>query len=560
MTGSAAFDRARPADWPGTVRSLAKRSGTAPEGLQYLAHIDGEFRPVTTIGLVGAPNTGKSSLVNGLAGKRLVPVSALPSHHAFVIVCTDGADPEQPAPAAGAAPNAPPVSIRVNDPWLAARQLSILEKAALDVPDAECADAVHRSLRGVDLVVLVMDALMPVRRSETVVLSECARRGLPTIVALMKTDRLPPEERGSISEYVKKQIQSYASTAPLVEIGTSSEGVAGIEQLKGAIDDALAAADFPAVRFRQTVEECLHVLEPISAAAVAALQMQKKTAEERSAEGRRRRLAGDEQAALWNAIANQLQSRRQALDEKIRKGLDLKRQSITEVLLNDLEGRTDIKSWWERELPFRLSRELRSAAESLSNSANRQIGADLRWLQEELTRSFRLPQAAISLDASVSLEGGDVPKKDMAVWNTNKLRVVTRLGQAATMLMAGRLVLTSGLSGATIGLSILAGLAAEQFMVLAAKKDRQKVREQLDSVVERASIEYAQDVSRKLKAGYDEIMEALRIQQQRWQRAQEAAFQMVQTTEAKDIDWQSIVNQANALEQEMRAAIATPRA
>jgi GTP-binding protein EngB required for normal cell division len=461
MTGSAAYDRSKPGQWLESIRALAKATGSEPEGLHYLAHLNDEHCPTTRIAVLGACNVGKSNLVNGLLGKRLLPVSALPSQRAFTIECTDGAQPERCTfggadrplsdltSLAAADSTAPPVAIRVRDRWLAERQLSIAEKTALDVPDAELMGAIHRGLREVDIVVLAIDSLMPVRRSETIVLSECTRRGLPTIVALMKTDRLPPEERGAISEYVTKHVQAYARTSSVVEIAITSNETTGVEQLKEAIDHTLADTDFRTVRFRQTVEEFLSALEPISIAAQAALEIQKKAGEDRTAEHRRRQLAADEQAALWPAIENRLQARRQELDEKIRKGLDLKRQSIAELLMHDLEGRTDIKTWWQGELPFRLSRELRAAAESLSATANRQIAADLRWLQDQLTRTFRLPQAAIDVDTNVALDGGGLSTKDLALWDTNKMRIVTRVGQAAAVVMAGRLLFTAGLSGAT---------------------------------------------------------------------------------------------------------------
>lgn len=83
------------------------------------------------------------------------------------------------------------------------------------------------------------------------------------------------------------------------------------------------------------------------------------------------------------------------------------------------------------------------------------------------------------------------------------------------------------------------------------------MRTHLDSAVQKASTEYALDVSRKLKAGYDEIVVALKQQQQQWQRAQDTALKMVQSaTAGKDTGWQSIVDRSKALEQELRGAIA----
>jgi GTP-binding protein EngB required for normal cell division len=567
---TSAMNRDKTADWVRSIRTLAKQTGVESAVKEYLENQTAENTDAVHIAVLGALNTGKSNLVNTLLERRLLPVSPLASGLSFLIRPADATEKEHfvaggaiqsldgLASVSGADPGTARVQVFVDNPWLAARQLWLAEPEALDAPDHELNSAIQRAVRGVDFVVLTIDSLMPMRRSETVVLAECARRGLPLIVALMKTDLLSSEERQSMGEYLNKQIQDWAPGITLVEIGLAPGCATGVEQLKEEIDEILATSDFTSVRFHQDVEEFLCAVGLISTAAAAAIDIQNKTKEERAADGRRRKLAADEQGALWSGIEGQLQLRRHELDDQIRKGLDGKNLAITDVLLHDLESRTDIKAWWERELPYRLSRELRAAAESLSGMANRRIAADIQWLQSELTRCFRLPPAAIQLPANIGLEGGDFPHKDISLRDTNKMRIVARVGQAAAVIMAGRLLLTAGLSGATMGLSILAGLAAEQLTMFTASKDRQKARAQLSGLIEKASIEYAVDVSRKLKAGYDEILTALREQQARWERAQGTALRAIEASvSSSQIDWTQVTEQASALERELRAAISS---
>ncbi|MGC4054460.1 MAG: GTPase domain-containing protein [Paludibaculum sp.] len=573
MTGSIALHEGPAADWLQALRDLARLTGAGAEHLRGLEQLPPASSPDTHLAIAGAPNTGKSSLINGLLSRRLLPVSTLPSKYTFTIASSEDGEAEsyisggvehplsQPPSALspGAADNVIPVRLRDN--WLAGRRLSLLETPALDAAGADLMEAVHRAVRGADIVLLLMDSSMAVRRAETVLLSECARRGLPVIVVLTKTDQLSAEEQSTLGDYVGRQVQAYAPGALVVETAVTSAASHGLDHLKQVIDDCLAAADFRAIRPRQTAEEFLHALEPIAAAAEAALTLQKSSAAERNEQKQRRRLATDEQATLWTGIENQLQLRRQQLEQRIRTELDTRRQSIADLLLHDLEGRSDVKVWWERELPFRLNRELRAAAEGLSGAANRHISADLHWLQEELARCFRLPRAAVSVEGHVALDGGDAPRKDLALWDTNRLKIVTRLGQAAALLVAGRLLLTTTLGGATLGLGILAGLAAEQAMIVVAQKDREKVRQQLDTVIQRATLEYSQDISRKLKAGYGEILEELRCQQQRWANAQDSAERMLQSSaSAGETDWQPVVDQCRHLEEQIRGTAAAAAA
>jgi ribosome biogenesis GTPase A len=557
------------ADWARTIRALAKQTGTELSVKEYIESQGARNNDAVHVGVVGALNAGKSNLVNSLLEKKLLPVSPMASRLSFLIRPVDGAGEEHfvISGARKSLDDLPSVSpaetgavcipVYINNKWLGARQMWLSEREALDVPDDELRSAVHRAIRGVDVVLLVIDSLMPMRRSETVALSECAHRGLPVIVALAKTDIHSAEERQSISEYATKQIQDYAPGTTLVEIGIAAGRADGVERLKDAIDEIIATVDFSSVRFHQMIEEFLCAVGLTSAAAAAGLDIQNKTREERASETRRRKLAVDQQALLWSGIEAQLQTRRQELDEQIRKGLTDKEAAITDGLMHDLESRTDIKAWWERDLPYRLSRELRAAAESLSGMANRRILADIQWLQTELTRCFRLPPASIQVTANVALEGGELPRRDILLRDTNKIRIVARLGQAAAVIVAGRLLLSASLGGTTMGLSILAGLAAEQFTMFTASKDRQKAREQLSGLIQKALMDYALDVSRKLKAGYQEILEALREQQQQWQRGQDSALKTIEATgAANEIDWAGLASRATALESEMRATIA----
>jgi hypothetical protein len=79
---------------------------------------------------------------------------------------------------------------------------------------------------------------------------------------------------------------------------------------------------------------------------------------------------------------------------------------------------------------------------------------------------------------------------------------------------------TAGVGGLVMASSIGAGLAAEQVIRLLTNKDRAVVREQLETVIVRAELGYAEDVSRKLGEGYDRLLSDLKGQQLRWQQGQ----------------------------------------
>ena len=123
------------------------------------------------IAILGAPNAGKSTLLNRMLGEKIAITSRKPQttrNRILGVVHRDGAQLvfiDTP----GVHPSKTPLNVRIVDTALSA-------------------------LADVDLVLVIADAAQPAPASETYLLQRLEGTGKPTLLALNKIDRVPKEE------------------------------------------------------------------------------------------------------------------------------------------------------------------------------------------------------------------------------------------------------------------------------------------------------------------------------------------------------------------------------
>jgi hypothetical protein len=96
------------------------------------------------------------------------------------------------------------------------------------------------------------------------------------------------------------------------------------------------------------------------------------------------------------------------------------------------------------------------------------------------------------------------------------LKIVTRIGTAATVIAAGTLLATSGVAGVVMAISMLSGIGAEWLMGRKTKEARAKVQEVLPTVLDRCELVYINQISDSLKVSYGEIIDNLKNSQAEW--------------------------------------------
>ena len=553
--------------WVITARTLASQVGCEQTIEPMLSRVVEAKRETINVAVVGSPNSGKSSRLNALLGRKILPVSGLASNCTFFIQPTRSGEDERfsilgisgsLADLASAIEtnqaNPKEYRIHVASDWLSAKSIRLLEKPALDATDEELDALIEECLREVDLVVLLIDALMPVKRSELKFMNVCAQRKLPIIVAMSKGDKVPDDEREVVMAYVAKHVESCEAGIPVIDTRITSTLIGGIDELKQVIEHRLARADLDAIRREQIRLALLTAINIIMVAARTGNEAQSKSQAELDGEIKQRQQQLDTMSLEWIKLEQALHQKRQSVDDQIRTFIEENQNTILEGLFYDLERNNDIKTWWQRDLPFRLQRELKTLAGQLSASINMRISNDVKWLQEELLRRLKFPLQALA-EPTLSVRETELTQTDLSLSDSHRFKIISRLGTAASVIMAGSLLATAGVGGIALAASALAGLTAEQVALYNTRKDRGVVRDEIQKLVQQASHEYTIDISRKLKAGYDQIISGLKQHQERWQQAQVQsliAYTQKNRT-SSSVNWQAILGEIRAFNDEVKA-------
>ncbi|RCJ14480.1 hypothetical protein A6S26_10180 [Nostoc sp. ATCC 43529] len=520
------------------------------------------------IAIIGVPNSGKSNSINRLLDLQLLPVTALSSNIQFSIQGGNDknkegfilADDQTLYPLENLHKNEvfskssqTSVSIYLCHQWLAENNFHLIEKFALNASEEDFEVQTNSLLEGTDCVVLVIDALMPFTRPEARLLSECVKRKIPVAIALSKIDKLLDEEVEDVIVYVTKHAKSYSSSIKVIPTSIKSSDDSNISNLTTAIQEAIDETDIISVRAQQIAHNLLGVLRVIHSATQTGLEAQKKNEQERDLEFKQRQQQLESQNLAWQQIEQKLALKRHKVDDILREHLQKNRTTIVEKLLYEIERTNDVKTWWEIDLPFRLDRELKNLAQELSGKINKQITLDVQWLQEEISKQFKYPLQVLS-EPNISIDETAIEQKEIQLSDQNTLKIISRVGTAVLVVMAGTVLGPLGFGSAGIAASVIAGLTSEQFIRWNNAKERDKICDELSKIVERAEHEYAIEVSRRLKESYNQVISDLKQHQISWEQAQLQALMAIKRkpVNKSGANWEQLNKQTNQLMLEIK--------
>lgn len=556
--------------WLKNIRELATQTGCLEAVAFAFQMLEQLRRESINITIIGSRNTGKSNLINKLLGKKLLPVSAISNGTGFSIqgtneleegFCSTNNSAFQPIEKLQQGDleidsSETLVTINLAHLWLTDNSFHLIEKPAFDASDEDISKLTNSYLKETDCVVLLVDALTPLRKAEVYLLSECTRRGLPTIIVLTKIDRLSEDERGEVVKYVNKHIQLQSDSLKVIPVSLQNIDDNQISYIKSTIREEIDKTDILSLRSQQLADALLNVLGLINSAAHTGLKAQTKNEEDRQKEIKKRQQNFELQNLTWQKIELNLDSRRRKIDELLRDHLHKNHTNIFEALSYELKRNNDIRTWWERDLPYRLDRELTSIAEKLSQTINQQIIRDVQWLQQEISQQFQYPLQA-STEANVTVNMPSMEQPEIPLSNSNNLKIVSRFSTVTCIIIAGTALTPLGIGGAGIAAGVVAGLTLEQLLSWNTEREREKVFSELNKVIDRAEREYASEVSNKLKENYNHLVSQLKQNQRHWQQAQlQALLEVKRNSERKlETNWNHVIQQTNQLIEEIKTEI-----
>ncbi|MEL7409160.1 MAG: dynamin family protein, partial [Cyanobacteria bacterium J06558_2] len=504
--------------------------------------------PGFRLAFIGEFSRGKSHLINRLLEREILPEGALPTTATLTsiiansqeqmevrirdqidirplqkssweeLVATDqtGSDNEVFAG----------VRISLDHQWLRSLDIEIIDTPGAGDLNDKRANLVLDVLNQCDAAVLVISATSPFSITESAFLEqEVIGRHVPRLmVAVSKLDVIPSEEKKQVMENIVRriaQVSKNISILPTYPIAESKSEAEILTDLTTQIESLVAQGDRKIWRSRQICEQLIDWLVELIETAQDAISTIQMNAEERKNLLRQAELEIEKAELNWNNIQIELDKRRLEFTKKIQYKINANKEELIENLEYEIQRTSDIKTWWERDLPFRLRRELTILSRKYESFLLQFLAQDVEWLEQEHKKLFKTTLNPKTIKSSSNTEI-DFFLEDREITDVQKYRLLTRIGSSAAIILGSVL-------GGPIGIAASTGLfiVSEEYLKKELNTEREALLEEIKRIVESSIDKYCYQISDRLRQIYQEIISELKTEQSEWKNIKQSTLKTV---------------------------------
>lgn len=472
---------------------------------EYISNVSSLNTGTVRLGIMGQPNTAKTTLINGLLGTNL-PVTNLPSQANYTIKYGDVGNQTT-------VPDTKGTEVTVNSDWLKKLNLSVHEINNDIVPDETSPMELCSIVSKCDICIYLLNAQSALNRTDLFILNNLRDIEMPTILLLSRLDLLSEDDQKEVYSYVKSNISDFANvTLPVLSASISKS----IPMIKAEVEKSISSVNIKNIRsnfenFYLTI--AIGQLYEICQSHIDECSEKKHSIEKLASE---KILKLDEKSTQWLTVESNLRQRIFAISDKLRAFLADRKDDMLRRLSHDVDVCGDVKLFWEKDFPFRLEELVRSEMGSATQLVNQELVKTIQWLQDELLKQFR---CKISLTTGIVSDRGknSIQNPDeVSIADTQKLKIVTRIGTAATVIAAGALFATSGIGGIIMAVSMVSGLGAEFFMRKQNNDSKEQIKKHLPDIIERANLQLVTDYESKIQEVTAELISHLQTLKSDW--------------------------------------------
>ena len=512
-----------------------------------------------SIAVVGEFSRGKSSLINKLLGKEILPVGNLPttamltsikygygendvlrvlnynneqlgkysvSRDIWNKIC-DNKTPDDLV-------NEKTV-VTLNIPWLQEAGIEIIDTpGAGDLEDAR-AKVIGDALISCDAAIIVISATSPFSLSEKLFIEQrLITNKVPFLmVVITKLDLVEEDQRSEVIDYIKSKLQTLNSDLPLFisdetyKTDDFDSNYAGIDKIKKQI-----------ISWKNNPERKKLTEQSIAAKAFSLLNILKETLKEKKAlidkddneikkEIENKKLQIMQNSLIWEDLRLKLDEKADECTDFIYKQMSEYKDDLIENLRISLYDTKDIKEWVKNVYPNKTRIELTIIASKLNSDLRSRIAKDKEWFLAELMKQFK-----IQANKDISL-GSIIQQKA----NTNSFEAIFEEKEKND-----KTKIMEGLCGAALALGIicfvpipktipLTCIIAKSFQLLSSKirdqmGDVSELREKIWKVILEEEIPNIIDnatrpTNERIKAIYRELANESEKQERLWRTTQE---------------------------------------
>lgn len=526
-----------------------------------------EFR----LAIVGEFSRGKSCLINRLlAREELLPVSAAPTRAILTsivagteeqMIISYDADDREVRPLDPAVWDdiltiqqhlddqeiSTHVCITLDDQWLRSLDVELIDTPGAGDLNQHSAAVVFDLLSLCDAAVLAVSATSPFSLTEAAFLEqEVIGRRIPRVlVTVTKLDTIALAERESVLATIRARVAKISPAIPVLSSYpvTDTTEAEVLSNLKTEISKLVDRGDRTRWRNRQIaaqIADCLTQIGKIGTTAIASIRLSHPEREQayRQAQNQLR------QADLkWENLCLELERRRLQNDRTIQQRILQAKTQLLEVLKIELSQAAQPKTWWERDLPMRLRRELITLARKSEDFLIEAVSRDFNWLHSEIARIFSVSVSDQNSPDWQQLEM--IPAlAQLKLTNTGRGRVLARIGSSAAAVCG---YVLAGPVGIVLSTSVW--LVGERILNRQAQTQRQLLAEELERCADTTFENYSTSVGDRLRQLYNDLAQDIYKRQSTWQSTINTALATGSSEDEKA--WQQTIDTATGLEQEI---------
>lgn len=544
--------------------------------------------PGFRLAVVGEFNRGKSTLINRLLGRFVVPVGTF-STTAILISIIAGSEDSMEVRFSKAHREVRPVQesswddllatkiaesdrevvagvqLTLDNGWLRSLDIELIDTPGTNDLNVHRASLVFDVLSQCDAALMVVSANSPFSMTEAAFLKqEMMGRHIDRIlVVISHLDTIAPQQRSRVLDYIRKKVAEVSEAIPVLPLHPVDSNFTE-DAVLNAVQNQIAAmvskgnslgnsfASRRGWRSQQVAGQLadhLSNLIEIGESAIAAARMDPTVREQALKQAQQETQKAE---ACWKKIRRELDRRCQHRYQQLKEKILITKNDLSDVLSFELSRTSNPKIWWERELPFCLRRKFPAIGRELEKVLMEAIAQDFVWLQSEVSRAFNIKMTNESLVVPSETLEMSSDLKQLELSDIQRYRLLTRIGSSAAMIggyvFGGPVGILANLGIAILGDNFLNGTLEEQ---------RGAIAQQLTSVVDQAFDEHCQRVSDRLHHLYSQLIQDTKHQQSVWESTKNTALSESSLVGANETEWRQMIEASDALRAEIIVALGT---
>lgn len=386
------------------------------------------------------------------------------------------------------------------------------------------AEIAAEAVMGADAALITVSATMPLSVSERVYVEEhvFSKRVPKVAVVITKLDLIPKEERRAVVDNLIHRVKSWQ---PLAEVWLANDEpevvdgidvtVKGIAGIKKAIEHWRLDPEHLLSRQRQVQTQLRQLLELIAGSLATRLELAHANKEEINAEYDRLRRAVDADALGWGDLEIEMDRRALRAGDVLSNQMFEFENSLCEKLLYQLNRTPNPREWWEKDLPFHLSTELKTIHRQLSGMLREHLLADIKWLGDQTEKQFTAQWKVSEAVGPIISKSGDtesIQPEATQIRDLNQIRTWTRLCLAGVTI--GGLVIGAGVL--VPAFAAVAAIATEKGHRNLQTNQAETLSKRIPDLIHEILDRTAEEGKKNIKKYYGRAVAEIRTQKNRW--------------------------------------------